>query len=68
MMKELGKRTGAEILPAESVGLRGDAVEAECFAYLAMRSICGLPFSYPLTTGVATPQTGGRLAKAAMAA
>jgi len=62
MMEELGKRTGAEVVPAESVGLRGDAVEAECFAYLAVRSKHGLPFSFPLTTGVKQPQSGGRLA------
>ena len=62
MMKELAKRTGAEIVPAESLGLRGDAVEAECFAYLAIRSKLGMPFSYPLTTGVKEPLTGGRLA------
>lgn len=68
MMKELGRRTGAEILPAESVGLRGDAVEAECFALLAIRSKRGLPLSFPLTTGVVEPLTGGRLAEASVAA
>ncbi|MCL4138980.1 UNVERIFIED_CONTAM: hypothetical protein GTU68_052753 [Idotea baltica] len=62
MMRELGKRTGAEIVPAESVGLRGDAVEAECFAYLAVRSKLGMPISFPLTTGVQEPITGGQLA------
>ena len=63
MMEELAQRTGAEIRLAEDVGLRGDAVEAECFAFLALRSIRGLPLSFPLTTGVKMPQTGGRLAK-----
>ncbi|MEM5583809.1 anhydro-N-acetylmuramic acid kinase [Roseibium sp. AS2] len=62
MMRELGKRTGAEIVPAESVGLRGDAVEAECFAFLAVRSKLGMPISFPLTTGVQEPITGGQLA------
>lgn len=62
MMYELAKRTGAEIKLAEDVDLRGDAVEAECFAFLAMRSKRGLPLSFPLTTGVNTPQTGGILA------
>ncbi|WP_186399234.1 anhydro-N-acetylmuramic acid kinase [Stappia sp. P2PMeth1] len=68
MMREIGKRTGAEALPAESVGLRGDAVEAECFAYLAMRSLRGLPISFPHTTGVKTPLAGGVLAAARSAA
>ncbi|MCA1299580.1 anhydro-N-acetylmuramic acid kinase [Stappia indica] len=68
IMRELARRTGAEPVPAEAVGLRGDAIEAECFAYLAVRSMRGLPISYPLTTGVATPITGGVLAPARKAA
>ena len=63
MMRELAKRSAAEILLAEDVGLRGDAVEAECFAFLAMRSKRNLPISFPLTTGVKMPQTGGKLAR-----
>ncbi|KAA0017601.1 anhydro-N-acetylmuramic acid kinase [Salinicola corii] len=64
LMRELAHRTGAEVQLADAVGWRGDAIEAECFAYLAMRSLRGLPLSFPLTTGVATPQTGGRVARA----
>ena len=64
LMRELAYRTGAEVRLADSVGWRGDAIEAECFAYLAMRSLRGLPLSFPLTTGVAAPQPGGRLARA----
>lgn len=63
MMRELARRTGAGIVLAEDVGLRGDAVEAECFAFLAMRALRGLPFSFPLTTGVPAPQSGGRIAR-----
>ena len=62
LMAEIAKRTGAEAIPAEAMGLRGDAVEAECFAYLAMRSKRGLPISFPSTTGVPEPMTGGKLA------
>jgi len=51
-----------EVVAAEDLGWRGDAVEAECFAYLAARSKRGLPISFPLTTGVPAPMTGGRLA------
>ncbi len=64
MMKEIARRTGATVISADEVGLRGDAVEAECFAFLAMRSLRGLPLSFPLTTGVPAPQTGGRIARA----
>ena len=46
--------------PVEAVGWRGDSLEAECFAYLAMRSRLGLPLSLPTTTGVPAPCTGGR--------
>ena len=63
MMKELAKRTGAEILLAETVGLRGDAVEAECFAFLAVRSKRDLSISFPLTTGVKEPLRGGKTAR-----
>lgn len=62
MMRELVKRSGADAVPAEEVGLRGDAIEAECFAYLAVRSMRGLPLSFPLTTGVREPMKGGVLA------
>jgi len=45
-------------------GLDGDALEAQAFAYLAVRSLEGLPLSLPSTTGVARPMTGGRLFRA----
>jgi anhydro-N-acetylmuramic acid kinase len=58
--------TRARIVPiaAEDVGWRGDAVEAECFAYLSVRAVRGLPISLPLTTGVPHPMAGGRIARA----
>ncbi len=40
--------------------LEGDLIETQAFAYLAARSLKGLPLSYPGTTGVLTPQCGGR--------
>jgi anhydro-N-acetylmuramic acid kinase len=42
----------------------GDAVEAEAWAYLAARSLEGLPITFPGTTGVPRPLRGGVLAKA----
>jgi anhydro-N-acetylmuramic acid kinase len=47
--------------PGEAHGWRGDAVEAEAFAYLAARTARGLPISFPGTTGVPAPMTGGRI-------
>jgi anhydro-N-acetylmuramic acid kinase len=44
------------------VGWRGDAIEAECFAFLAARVIRGLPISFPTTTGAPYPLQGGRVA------
>ena len=54
-------RARVEPVMAEAVGSRGDAIEAECFAFLAVRALRGLPISYPATTGVPRPMTGGRL-------
>ena len=51
------------VVPAEAVGFNGDSLEAEAWAYLAVRSLRGLPISFPDTTGVAQPMTGGVLAK-----
>jgi len=44
---------------AEDLGWRGGAIEAEAFAYMAARTLRGLPISFPGTTGVKAPLTGG---------
>ncbi|MFT4181262.1 MAG: anhydro-N-acetylmuramic acid kinase [Rhizobium sp.] len=62
IMSMLRTRAGAEPIFAETLGWRGDAVEAECFAFLAVRVLRGLPISFPGTTGVPAPMCGGRLA------
>jgi anhydro-N-acetylmuramic acid kinase len=54
---------GAPVEPVEAVGWRGDFLEAEAFAYLAVRSLRGLPFTLSTTTGTPRPLTGGRLHK-----
>jgi len=64
LMDELRKRVNAPVLKAEDAGWRGDFIEAEAFAYLALRSFKGLPLSLPTTTGVPTPMTGGTLHRA----
>jgi anhydro-N-acetylmuramic acid kinase len=50
---------GVEVGLVENVGWRGDALEAEAFGYLAVRSLKGLPLSLPTTTGVPQPMPGG---------
>ena len=47
--------------PVEAVGWDGDALEAQCFGYLAVRVLRGLPLSLPSTTGVPNPCPGGRV-------
>jgi anhydro-N-acetylmuramic acid kinase len=60
----IAERTGVPVLPAEEFGVDGDGVEAEAWAFLAVRSRLGLPITFPGTTGVALPLTGGLLAEA----
>jgi anhydro-N-acetylmuramic acid kinase len=65
LMAEIARRTGLAIEPAEGLGWSADAMEAQAFAYLAVRSRAGLPLTFPTTTGVPHPMTGGRFADAA---
>ena len=60
----LEPRAGVEVIPAEDVGWSGDAIEAQCFAFLAVRVLRDLPISFPSTTGVPEPLRGGQLAGA----
>ena len=60
LMAMLKARVNAPVIAAEEAGWNGDAMEAEAFAYLAMRAKKGLPLSLPTTTGVQQPVTGGR--------
>jgi anhydro-N-acetylmuramic acid kinase len=64
LMRLLGQRLDAPVVSAEQVGLDGDAMEAQAFAYMAVRSLRGLPLSGPSTTGVPRPLSGGRLHRA----
>jgi anhydro-N-acetylmuramic acid kinase len=62
LMDAIRARVPPPVLTAEDVDWRGDSIEAEAFAYLAARSMLGLPISFPGTTGVPAPMTGGRIA------
>jgi anhydro-N-acetylmuramic acid kinase len=61
IMAGLRQRLPAQVDPVEAVGWNGDALEAQCFGFLAARVLAKLPLSLPTTTGVAHPTRGGRL-------
>jgi anhydro-N-acetylmuramic acid kinase len=63
LVEVIGRVLGAEVITANEAGWRGDAIEAEAFAFLAVRALYGQPLSYPRTTGVSTPLTGGVIVK-----
>jgi len=65
LMAMLAERLDAPVVGAEKAGLDGDAIEAQAFAYMAVRSLRGLPLSGPSTTGVPQPLSGGRLFRTA---
>jgi len=52
----------ASVETAGAVGWSSDALEAQAFAYLAVRTLAGWPITFPTTTGVARPMTGGVVA------
>lgn len=60
LMAMLAERLQAPVEPVEAVGWDGDLLEAQAFAYLAVRSLRGLPLTLPGTTGVRAAMTGGR--------
>lgn len=61
LMAALAEALGMAVEPVEALGWNGDSLEAEAFAFLAVRSLRGLPLSLPATTGAARAVTGGRL-------
>jgi len=62
LLRLLRHRLNAEIVHADSLGWSAAFLEAQAFAYLAVRSLKGLPLTFPSTTGVSEPLTGGVLA------
>ncbi len=64
MMRMLAAGLDCPVKPVENAGLDGDMLEAQAFAYLAVRVARGLPTSAPGTTGVAAPVGGGQISRA----
>ena len=61
LMDGLRAALGVPVEPVEAVGWHADALEAQAFGFLAVRSLRGLPLSMPSTTGVSRPMPGGVL-------
>lgn len=61
IMAALRAAVNTAVAPVETVGWDGDALEAQCFGFLAARVRTGLPLSFPGTTGVPAAMVGGRL-------
>jgi len=61
IMQALRDRLAAPVDPVEALGWDGDALEAQCFGFLAARTQAGLPISFPGTTGVPVALTGGTI-------
>jgi anhydro-N-acetylmuramic acid kinase len=64
LMRMLGEQLApAQVETAGDAGWNADAIEAQAFAYMAVRSLRGLPVTFPTTTGVPAPMTGGVVAE-----
>ena len=63
ILRMLAEATGVALLDAADLGWKADFIEAQAFAYLAARSLEGLPLSFPETTGVPAPMPGGVIAR-----
>ncbi|MBM09532.1 MAG: anhydro-N-acetylmuramic acid kinase [Magnetovibrio sp.] len=63
IMENLKAKIDAPVEPVEAVGWDGDALEAQAFAFLAARTMVGLPITFPTTTGVDRPLRGGKIFK-----
>lgn len=60
LMQALRATLQCPVRSANEAGWDGDALEAQAFAFLAVRSLRGLPLSFPGTTGAPRPIQGGR--------
>ncbi len=63
MLAMIEKYSKVKVTLTDELGWNGDAIEAQGFAYLAYRCLYGLPITYPGTTGVIEPMSGGVLCK-----
>jgi anhydro-N-acetylmuramic acid kinase len=62
LLRLLAYHTRAEVRTGGEIGWSSDFLEAQAFAFLAVRSLRALPLTFPSTTGVREPTTGGIVA------
>ncbi len=67
ILRNLSQSLGKQVETSADLGWDPDAIEAQAFAYLAVRSLRNLPLTFPGTTGVARPLSGGRIARSGAA-
>ena len=63
LVKSIQSKIDGQIKLIDDLGIDGDFVESQAFAYIAVRSYLKLPISFPETTGCLKPCTGGEIAK-----
>mgnify|MGYP001965167480 FL=1 len=63
LLESIEKKINATVQLIDDLGINGDFVESQAFAYLAIRSYLKLPISFPETTGVKKPCSGGTVVK-----
>jgi len=61
LLRAIAEETRGSVTTGEALGWNGDAIEAQAFGFLAVRSLRGLPLTFPTTTGAPRPLPGGRL-------
>lgn len=59
LMKRLSNRLQINIINEEEINVDFDFIEAELIAFLSARCLYNLPFTFPSTTGVSRPLSGG---------
>ena len=63
LVKSIQRKINSQINLIDDLGIDGDFIESQAFAYLAIRSYLKLPISFPKTTGVRKPCSGGIIIK-----
>ena len=63
LINSLKNKIKNKVYSFDDLGIDGDFVESQAFAFLAIRSYLGLPISFPSTTNCKTPTVGGNIIK-----
>ena len=61
LIQVLKDKININIVNVNQLGLNGDFIESQAFAYLGIRKIRNLPITFPQTTGVKKSVTGGKV-------